>query len=207
MDLALFGATGRTGRQVTSLALARGHTVRALVRRTGALDEVGRVDEVVGHVLDGAAVAGTIAGADAVISTLGGGPLDAPGVTLSQGMRTIVAGMRHQHVSRVLAVASSGVLDAPGGGLRVDQPSFPEMFRGITQEHLGTWAALRDSGLAWTLACPPDLVDEEPTGHRRACRDQLPDNADRIAIGDLAAFLLDELVDRRFVDTRVGVSW
>ena len=41
MHLAIFGATGRTGRQVTSLALARGHTVCALVRRAGALDEIG----------------------------------------------------------------------------------------------------------------------------------------------------------------------
>lgn len=205
MILAIFGATGRTGRQLVAQALARGHTVRALVRSSDSMGGVAGVVEMVGDVLDPDAVAATVSGSDAVLSALGGGPPSAPGVTLSQGMQNIVAGMQTANVKRVVAVANSGILDSPAGGLRMDRPDFPEMYRAVALEHAGTWKALRESDRDWTVACAPDIVDGPSTESWDAAPDILPDGARKISTGNLADFMLDELVDERFVGKRVGV--
>ena len=206
MILAIFGASGRTGRQVVAQAVERGHTVRALVRTGGALAGQAGVTEVVGDVLDPEAVARAVSGADAVLSALGGGPPSAPGVTLSQGMLNIVAAMRAAGVHRVVAVANSGILDSPAGGLRMDQPDFADMYRAVALEHAGTWRALRESDRDWTLACAPDIVDGPSTASWDATPDVLPDGGRQIHTGNLADFMLDELTAERFVGSRVGVA-
>lgn len=210
MLLAVFGATGRTGRSLTAQALAAGHTVRALVRRPGSLTSLvgtNGVTELIGDVLDEDAVSRAVDGSEAVVSTLGGGPPASPGVTLSQGMRNIVSAMVGHDVRRVVALANAGILDAPGGGLTMDQPDFPAVYLGVTREHAGTWAALRESDRDWTLACAPDLVDEPPTGDWRVLANRLPVGASRISTADAASFMLHELAAGDFMRLRVGVAW
>lgn len=206
MRLAVFGGTGRVGRRVIADAMAAGHAVRALVRDPARLAAPNGLGIVTGDVTDPGAVLATVADADAVISTLGGGPLERPGTVLSDGMRHIVAAMAQAGGRRVLAVAGSGVLDDPAGGLRGDAPAFPSIYRAINAEHLGTWRALRESGLAWTLACCPDLVDGERTGRCRAQADQLPPEASRVTVGDVAEFLLTQLALTTFLQRRVGLG-
>jgi putative NADH-flavin reductase len=206
--ITLFGATGRTGRRVAEYALADGHEVVAFVRDPArlALSDA-RLHLAVGDVLDPEAVAAAVEGSDAVISTLGGAGLADPGHSISGGMRNVVAAMWAKGVSRVLAVAGSGVLDAPGGGLRGEAAGFPAIFRAINAEHMGTWRALRESGLRWTLVCCPDLVDGERTGRFRREPDRLPAGGTRISVEDTAAFLVEQLSDDTFVGTRVGIAY
>ena len=210
MRITLFGATGRTGRRVAEYALADGHDVTAFVRDPARLaTSHARLHLAVGDVLDPVAVSAAVEGSDAVISTLGGAGLDDPGHTLSEGMRNVVAGMRAGGVGRVLAVAGSGVLDAPDGrgGLRGEAPGFPAMFRAINAEHMGTWRALRESGLRWTLVCCPDLLDGERTGRFRREPDRLPAGGTRISVEDTAAFLLEQVASTEFVGKRVGIAY
>jgi len=208
MRITLFGATGRTGRRVTEYGLDAGHSIVAFVRDAG---RVGRRHErlslVGGDVLDAAAVADAVAGSDAVISALGGAGLEAPGETLSRGMRNIVRGMRERGVERVLAVAGSGVLDAPSGGLRGEAPGFPQIFHAINAEHMGTWRALRESDRRWTLVACPDLVDGARTGVFRREADRLPAGGKQISVEDAAAFLLEQVDSPEFVGRRVGIAY
>lgn len=60
--VALFGATGGTGRRVLTRLVAAGHQVRVLVRDPARLPSVDGVVVVVGDVLDPAAVGETVAG-------------------------------------------------------------------------------------------------------------------------------------------------
>jgi putative NADH-flavin reductase len=206
--ITLFGATGRTGRRVVEYALAEGHDVTAYVRDPARLaTSDARLHVAVGDVLDAGSVAEAVEGSDAVISTLGGAGLADPGHTLSGGMRNVVAGMRAGGVSRVLAVAGSGVLDTPEGGLRGEAPGFPAIFRPINAEHMGTWRALRESGLRWTLVCCPDLVDGERTGRFRREPDRLPAGGSRISVEDTAGFLLEQLSSTEFLERRVGIAY
>ncbi len=208
MQLAIFGGTGRVGRRLIEYATASGHDVRALARDPGRLPTgLPRLSTAVGDVTDPVAVEAAVTGADAVLSALGGAGLANPGTILSNGMRNIVAGMRAQGVRRVLAVAGSGVLDDPRGGLRSEAPEFPPLYGPITREHRGTWEALRSSQLDWTLVCCPDLVDGARTDRYRAEPDRLPEGAMSISVEDVAAFMLGELAGRRFTGARVGLGY
>jgi putative NADH-flavin reductase len=208
VKLAVFGGTGRVGRRIIEYAIAGGDTVRALVRDPARLPAVGAgLESIVGDVTDSAAVLATLEGTDAVLSALGGAGLANPGTTLSQGMRTIVAGMRQLGLRRVLAVAGSGVLDDPRGGIRADAPNFPAIYLNITREHRGTWEALRESGLDWTLVCCPDLLDGERTDRYRAEVSRLPKAGKSISVEDVAGFMLDELRQRRYIGQRAGLAY
>ena len=123
MKITLFGATGRVGGRVLGYALADLHTVRAFVRDATKLAPRPGLEIIQGDVLDAAAVARAIEGADAVISTIGGAGVEDPGEAQSQGMRNILAGMKRHGVRRVLGVAGGGILNATAGGLRHDQSS------------------------------------------------------------------------------------
>jgi putative NADH-flavin reductase len=149
----------------------------------------------------------TIDGAEAVISTLGGGPLANPGMVLSDGMRAIVGAMKQTGLSRVLAVAGSGVLTNGHGRLRSESPDFPEIFAAINREHLGTWEALKSSQLDWTLVCCPDLLDGELTRRYRVTADLLPEGGSSISVEDTAAFLLQQVPLTPFVRRRVGIAY
>jgi putative NADH-flavin reductase len=149
----------------------------------------------------------TVAGAEAVLSALGGAGLAQPGTILSTGMRQIVSAMKEHGVRRVLAVAGSGVLDAPGGGLRAEAPDFPPIYGPITEEHRGTWNALRESGLDWTLVCCPDLLDGKLMTRFRVVPDMLPEGGRSISVEDTADFMLRQVADTSFVRRRVGLAY
>ena len=207
MLIALFGATGRVGGHFLEYALADGHTVRALVRDAGKLAPRHGLEVVQGDVLDAPTVAAVIAGTDAVVSGLGGAGVADPGEAQSQGMRNIIAGMARHGVRRVLGVAGGGILDSVEGGLRHDQPSFPAVFKLVSERHKQAWHAMRDSGLDWTMIATGDIVPGERTGVYRTLEDLLPEGGRRISVEDVADFLLRSLRDGTHLRKRVGAGY
>jgi len=207
MHIALFGATGRVGGRFLEFALADGHSVRALVRDAGKLPPRPGLDVVQGDVLIPADVEHTIVGAEAVVSGLGGAGVNDPGDAQSQGMRNIVTAMRDLSVRRVLGVAGGGILDSVKGGLRHDQPTFPEIFKQVSLKHKEAWLAMRDSDLDWTMVATGDIVPGERTGRYRTLEDFLPEGARKISVEDVADFLLRALVEERHIRKRVGAGY
>lgn len=207
MLIALFGATGRVGGRFLEYALADGHTVRALVRDAGRLEPRPGLEVVQGDVLDAPTVDAVIAGTDAVVSGLGGAGIADPGEAQSQGMRNIVAGMARHGVRRVLGVAGGGILDSVEGGLRHDQPSFPAVFKLVSERHKQAWHAMRDSGLDWTMIATGDIVPGERTGVYRTLEDFLPEGGRRISVEDVADFLIRSLREGTHLRKRVGAGY
>ncbi len=207
LTLAIFGASGRTGWRVCEHARTAGYTLRILARnpaRLGAAHAGAHV--ATGDVLDADTVSAVVHGADAIISTLGADDFRSPGEVLSSGMANIVAAAKRHGVSRILAVAGGGVLDAADGRLRSEGPGFPAAFASITLQHQGTWRALRESGLAWTLACTPDLTEDVRTGIFRIAVNAMPENGRRIARDELAHWLVAQIDRTTFVNVRVGLA-
>lgn len=94
MKIAVFGATGGTGKQVVEQALAAGHQVRALVRNPARLTLAhANLTVVTGNVLDAANVEETLQGADAVVVSLGNTDPN-PDYIVSLGTQVIVAAMQ-----------------------------------------------------------------------------------------------------------------
>jgi len=207
VQIAVFGGTGRVGGRFIEYALADGQTVKALARDANKLAPRAGLEVVQGDVLDAATVARVIAGADAVVSGLGGAGVDDPGEAQSQGMRNIVAGMQQHGVRRVLGVAGGGILNSVDGGLRHDQPTFPAVFKKVSSRHKEAWHAMRDSGLDWTMIATGDIVPGERTGVYRALEEYLPEGGRRISVEDVADFLLRALHDGLHIQKRVGAGY
>lgn len=209
LHVAVVGASGRVGRRLVEYALEAGYEVTAVARRAGAipapLRERARVVEA--DVLRPETLPGALRGADVVLSALAAPSVEAPGDTLSRGMRNIVAAARSPGAPRVLCIANAGVLDDPRGGLRFEAPDFPDLYRGIVREHAGAWAALRESALSWTLVCPTDMPSGARTGRYRAAVDRLPEGGAEISAEDVADFMVREAREGRYRNVRVGLAY
>src|SRR6266545_3186172 len=100
MRIAIFGATGRTGRHLVDRGLAAGHELWALARNPSKLSAGHqRLTIVPGDVLDGTAVEETVASSEAVLCAIGTPPTR-PGRAMSDGTRTIVDAMARSGVQR-----------------------------------------------------------------------------------------------------------
>lgn len=102
MRVAIFGASGRTGRPLVEQALGAGHEVRALVRDPPKL-QIGdeRLVVIGGDVLNPTKVEETVVGTDAVLSVLGQ-TKTSPKDVQTRGTENIVAAMERHGVPGVL---------------------------------------------------------------------------------------------------------
>ncbi|GAA3454802.1 SDR family oxidoreductase [Dactylosporangium matsuzakiense] len=193
----MIGASGATGRHVVATALDRGHLVTACVRRPATFAEQERLTEAVWPDTDDTpALARALRGADVVISTLGGAA-SGPTTVCTDGIRTTVAAMAAAGVTRLIAVSAHGVLETRDRSLysRAVWAGVADRMRDKeTMEPLIT-----ASDLAWTIVRPPKLSDGPATGNGRVGTD-LPIRVwSSVGRADLAAFLVGEAENSRYV--------
>lgn len=204
MRIAVFGATGRTGRPFVRQALAAGHEIVAFARDGTALkrdhdDE--RLTVVEGDVLDAAAVQRAIdtpsGPVDAVVNVLGhadGSPDD----VLERGGRNILAALTQTGVSRYVVLTGAAVRvegdPGPSVGSRVMGGLMRVLAGDLLEDSKAHVAAVRESELDWTVVRAPRLTDGEPTGQYEAGYLGMG-MGETIPRADVAAFLLAELED------------
>ncbi len=199
MKIAVFGATGGTGKQVVQQALAAGDQVAALLRDPAKL-AIGNADLslVTGNVLDAAKVEETLSGADAVVVSLGN-TSDNPDFVVSQGTQVIVDAMKRLGQPRRIVVVSS-----MGVGESKDQVSFAfkmlmtTVLRKPMEDKERQEALVKASGLDWTIVRPGGLTDGPATGQYRAGVDSTI-SAGQVARADVAAFVLQQLTDDAYL--------
>jgi putative NADH-flavin reductase len=203
MKLALFGATGGTGRQFLRQALAQGHSIRALARTPSKLEPAERLTVTAGDVLDQTAVDQCLQGVDAVICSLGSHGSREPIEAL--GTSRIIDGMVRLGVRRLIAVTSMGVGDS-----RDQVPGFFRVLMRLTLRSIMAAkeeqeALIRQSGLDWTIVRPGGLTDGPATGEYRSGMDHSI-KATRISRADVAAFILEQLADDRYLRMTPAIS-
>jgi uncharacterized protein YbjT (DUF2867 family) len=151
--IAVFGATGLTGRLVVEQALALGHEVAALVRDPGRITlQHPRLVMIGGSPTAARDVELCVKGADAVIHCLGiGGKGDGKPTTLiSDSVKVVLAAMRQQGVPRILCMSNIG---AGGSGTwianRIVIPLFLRWLLPIIEDKNRMEEALRASAVDW----------------------------------------------------------
>ena len=185
MNLAVLGATGATGRLVVQQALAAGHTVTALVRSPEKLAlRDANLHVVAGQATDPSTVARALDGADALISTLGGG-----GSIISDSTRAIVDAAHKAGVKRVVLLSS----------FLVERDRLSPVTRLLTGVAMGPMIkdksagerALRESDLDWTIIYASTLTNG-PGGGEVAVLSETGrwTMSHRIARADVAAWLI-----------------
>ncbi len=210
MILTVFGTTGQVGKRVVNQALALGLTVRAFGRNVSSLIDrdlhTPQLTAIHGYVLDEAEVKAAVAGADAVISVLGGA-FDGKDQTRSLGMKHIVKGMEQTGVKRIAALGGMGILNANEHQLIIEQTDYPEIYRPVGKEHLKAFQYLAGSTLDWTFVCAPDILDSEGNRQYITAANYPPaPNHYQIPAGDLAHCLLTCILQHHYVRERVGIS-
>ncbi|MFI9820784.1 NAD(P)-dependent oxidoreductase [Streptomyces sp. NPDC052013] len=209
MRIAVFGANGPTGRHLTGQALAAGHEVVAVTRSPGALTERPGLTVAVADATDPAAVDAAIAGTDAVLSALGTRFSKQPITTYSASAAAITEAMAHHGIKRLLAISSS-IADPnwrPTGAHFFNHVLDPlvnrRLGRTLHEDMRRMEAVIRRTDLDWTLVRPSGLFEHpEVTDYLTA-----ETSADGVftARTDLAASMLRELEERRYVRTAMGV--
>jgi uncharacterized protein YbjT (DUF2867 family) len=208
MKVVIFGANGRTGRQLTRQALAAGHFAVAVTRRPESFPFADPALTVAGaDVRDAPSLTDVVHGADAVLSTLGVPFSRHPIDTYSVGVRNVVAAMRETGVRRFVVVSSTGVYPTPH---RRNAPAALRFFEPILKRTIGKTTyddqrrmenIVRDSGLDWTIVRPSGLFDlGSPTDYIAGEVDPVGAFTSRADLADyLLALAADESASGRTV--------
>jgi putative NADH-flavin reductase len=211
MKLIIFGASGPTGRLLTTQALAAGHDVTAVTRRPDSFPITDpRLGVAAVDVYDATAVADGVAGADAVLSTLGVPFTRKPITTYSVGTGHIVDAMSRHGVKRLAVVSSSATEphDHAGAGFlfnRVMQPMVVNTIGKTTYADMRAMeSAVRASDLEWTIVRPSGLFNAPGVTAYRLDEDRA--DGTFTARADLAAALLAQVTDDRFSRRAVAVT-
>ncbi len=170
MKIAIFGATGHTGKYILRDALGAGHSASVLARNPSRLPP-GKYKLTIhlGDATDGDNVEDTIFGQEAVVSALGLTAGGRPG-TVATAIGHMIEAMQSQGLRRVVVVAGAGILlDPQTGAMRIDAPSYPEEYRVYGMEHRRVYEALASSNLDWTLICPPTMYDARGREEAASC--------------------------------------
>jgi uncharacterized protein YbjT (DUF2867 family) len=208
MQIAIFGANGPTGRLLTRRVLDGGHSAVAVTRRPEDFPFTAPALTVAGaDVRDAAAVTDIVAGAGAVLSTLGVPFTRRPVDTYSVGTRNIAAAMQKTGVRRLAVVSSSATYPSPGRtgvslALRLVEPVIIRTIGKTVYDDMRRMETLlRDSDLDWTIVRPSGLFDlPEVTDYLAGERDPVGAFTARIDLADyLASLVSDAATVRRTV--------
>lgn len=206
MKIIIFGSTGLLGKNLVQTALEQGHIVTAFARNPEMITtQHANLRIVKGDIQDGKAVFDAMQGQDAVLSAMGDKVSGHHTTFRQDAMLQVLAAMQLSKVKRIITVGGMGVLQENEDHLICENPHFPAQFRHVSADHRKTYELLKLSDVTWTMVCPPMIDDKGFTGDYRTKAIYHPGGS-HISAGDLADFMVTELVKNGFVKTRVGIS-
>jgi len=206
MKLAVFGASGKTGIEIVKQALEQGHAVTAFVRdpfRLSIEDE--SLTVIVGDAFDPTSVAQAVQGQDAVICALGAGSELKKTTVRTTGTINIISGMQKNNVKRLMAVTAMGVGESWDTLSLVNKFFFATLLKSSRDDHETQEAAVKESGLDWTIIRPSGLTDTPRTGVYEV-GENIPAAASKIARADIADLILKELEQNALIGKAVTIT-
>jgi putative NADH-flavin reductase len=211
MRIVVFGANGPTGRLLVSQALAAGHWVTAVTRRPDEFPQQHpHLTVAAADVLNQSAVDTVVAGADAVLSTLGAPFGRRPVTVYSLGARNILAAMKRHSVRRLVVVSSSATDPKPYADAgfffnRVLQPFVVNVLGKTVYDDMRRMEQLiRNSNIDWTIVRPSGLFDTEFVSDYDLAEGHIGGRF--TARSDLAAAILAQVDDQRYVRKILAVA-
>jgi putative NADH-flavin reductase len=197
MRIAIFGATGRTGKPVVEQALQAGHEVTALVRDPSKMTtQHGRLRIVQGDVLDLEVVEVVVKGQDAVLLVLNH-TQTSPKDVLTRGTENVLAAMKKHGVRRIINLTGAGVADPqdrPRLWNKVISFLLKRMAGDLLTDAERQAELIHKSGLDWTIVRGPMLTEGPYTGQIKAGYVG-QGTGPRIARADVAGFMLQQLTN------------
>jgi putative NADH-flavin reductase len=201
MKIAVLGASGRAGSEITKELSARGHQVLAIARKAEAIPQLPGVIAKAGDA-SSPELADLIRPADAVISAL----------HFDVSAETLLSTLKQAGVPRLLVTGGAASLEVAPGVRVIDTPDFPEEWKGAALGGIAFLDALRgETEIDWTYFSPAALLFEGPRlGGYRTGTDQLLTDADgesQISFADYAIAMVDELEQHRHSRARFTAAY
>jgi uncharacterized protein len=189
MKIAVAGASGRAGSEITKELSRRGHTITAIARNPEKIANLPNIAPTKGDVLDQAGLTRLWAGHDVAISSIH---------FLASDPGKLIGAAKASGVGRYLVVGGAGSLEVAPGVKLVTTPGFPAQYKAEAEAGAAFLDLLRqEKALNWTFISPSALfVEGERTGKFRLGTDQLLTAADgksSITFADYAIALADEI--------------
>jgi putative NADH-flavin reductase len=203
MKIALVGATGNAGSRILAEFVRRGHAVTAVSRSPEKTPALPGVTPAKGDADHPEALAGVLAGHDAVVSAVHFSASDPD---------KLIAAVRASGVKRYLVVGGAGSLEVAPGVKLFDTPQFPALYLGEAKAGGRFLDILRASAgdLEWSFLSPSAMfVPGERTGRFRLGGDQLltTEDGSSISFEDFAIALVDEIEAPKHVGRRFTVGY
>ena len=195
MNIAIFGASGKTGIHTVFQALEKGHSVTAFTRQASKVTiQHKNIRIIEGDILNYEQVKQAIKGQDVIISALGVDTRKSNTI-ISEGTKNIIRAMEECHVQRFICMSSAGILGNDGGFLfgKIIMPLF---LKQVFEDKKRQMNAIRESNLEWVIVRPTGLTDAPKTGkykitgHTPASRS--------IPRADVADFMLKLITDKKY---------
>lgn len=202
MKVAVIGASGRAGSEITKELASRGHHVLGIARKPDAIPKAENVTPSAGDASDPAALAKLIHGSDAVISALHHDVL----------AETLLSALKQGDVKRLLVTGGAGSLEVAPGLRLIDAPNFPEEYRKFAEDGIIFLdELLPEQDIEWSYFSPPAEIFEGPRlGKYRLATNQLvTDEAgeSKISFADYAIAMVDELEQNRHSRVRFTAGY
>ena len=196
MDVLIVGGHGKIALRLERLLVAAGHTARGVIRNpdhAADLEAIGAAPIVFDLEQDDG-LAEHVGGADAVVFAAGAGPGSGPERKLTVdlgGATKLIDACREAGVARYVIVSS----------IRADRPeSWTDDMRPYFEAKAAADAAVRESGLQYTIVRPGFLTDDPGTGSVQV---GVLEQAGKVSRDDVAATLLAVLE----TPATIGVSF
>jgi uncharacterized protein len=197
VKIIVFGPKGMIGSRIVTELEQRGHEVSGISRASG-------IDAT-----NPAAVAESVAGADAVISAVSRRDGDSTLVDVANGL---TEGLRRAGVRRLLVVGGASSLEVAPGVRLFDTPEFHDEWRPEAQQGIDALAFYRGiDDLDWTFISPAALIRPgDRKGTYRLGGEQLlvdENGHSEISAEDYAVAIADLVEQDTHARERVGVAW
>ncbi|PJF03487.1 NAD(P)-dependent oxidoreductase [Acinetobacter seifertii] len=209
--IALFGATGPTGKHIIEEALKQGYSLSVYTRDAKKLESfAGRVKIVVGDLNDQDAIAKCINGADVVISALGPNGLKVQGdKPVMHGLANIIAAMHHAGVRRLIQISTAAYRD-PKDSFAFKAHAFVLLFKVIARKGFedikATGELIASSDLDWTLVRIPNLKDAPRDGNVTVGWYGKTKLGTKLSRANLAKFLVNQVEDKAFIQAAPAIA-
>ena len=214
MRLLVVGASGATGHQLVDQALQAGHAVTAFVRDPARLPRTHAALQVVaGDAMRRESLGPAVGGHDAVLCILGAKPEGAdaprgqPGVPVcSTGTKHLIEAMTAAGVRRLVVVSSASVGESRGTGRFPAPWVLRTLLREVMDDKEIQEAAVRGSGLDWTIVRPVKMTNGPRTGRTQIGPTLRWGLGSKVSRADVAAAMLETLSDANSIGAALTVT-
>lgn len=190
----VFGASGKTGCQITRYALEKGHHVTAFVRDKSKIKlKYNNLKIIKGNVLNPKDTDKAIKDQDIVISTIGVKPGQTP--VCKAGIENIIASMKKNKVKKLVTISAYGARDSKIGFY---SKLLHIVLKKIMEDKEAMEELIEKSNLDWLIIRPPILTNGKFADQYTAGSDISLSGFHFISREDVARFLVNALESKNY---------